>query len=416
VSLLRVAFRNLSRKPSRTALSILAVAIGVFSVIMVKGFVDGILSDMLTNTIQLSTGHVRVIDRDYRMKERLLSLQYPVDGFAGEGYEAMAKAFADLDHVVYTVPRLRFGAKVAGRADTQGVMAIGVDMEAEERLARLSRHLTAGRLLHPDAREAVMGYRTMEKLNLQVGDRFTLVFTTAFGSMKGYSFTVVGALQSGLAYLDDGLVYIPLTIAQDMREMGPAVTEILLMGRHEKRAEAIAAAARKLLAEKGGQDRYEVIPWTTSSTLIENLQLGKVIYYLIYVLFLFLASFVVINTMVMVVNERRREIGLLSAMGLRPGQIVRLFMYEGAIISVIGSVAGVVAGSLAVLILSRTGIVYAGLDAMDPRIFLTPRLYPVFNASVVLFSLFAGIIITVLAVYGSARQAGRLQPTQALRA
>lgn len=416
MNLLQMAFRNLGRKRSRTALSIIAVTIGVFVVVMTKSFIDGMLADILGNTIKLTSGHVRVIDREYEVKERLMSLNYPVDGFAGEGYQSMVEAIAGLDKVEYAVPRLRFAAMVAGNDDVQGVMAMGVDPAAEERLVHLSRYLSAGRLLKADEREVVMGYRMLEKLGLKVGDKFTLVFNTTLGSMRGYTFTVVGSLQSGLAYLDDGLVYLPLSMAQEMLDMGPAVTEVVVMGKNDNQAAAIQKSVQELLESKGAQDRYDAIPWYRSSGLVETMLVAKMAYNLIYALVLFLASFVVINTTIMVVNERRREIGMLSAMGLRPGEIVRLFLYEGGITSVIGSVVGVTLGSLMVFVLSKTGVLIEGGDAMDARIFLTPRLYPVFSLNVILFSLIAGILVTVVSIYGPARKAGKMEPTQALRA
>ena len=89
MSLMRIAFRNLERARARTALSLVAIAAGVFAVILTKGAIDGILDMMVGNSIRLSSGHVRVVAREYLLKERLLSLNYPADGFQGEGYESV---------------------------------------------------------------------------------------------------------------------------------------------------------------------------------------------------------------------------------------------------------------------------------------------------------------------------------------
>ncbi|NPV80518.1 MAG: hypothetical protein HPY52_09625 [Firmicutes bacterium] len=130
---------------------------------------------MLTdNSIRLGSGHVRIIDRGYQIKERLLSLNYPVDGFNGEGYQAMVEALKQIDSVENVVPRLRFGAMASEGAQLRGMMAMGVDPAAEEKMIRPYRYLVDGRFLEPGERGAVMGYRTLDKLGLGVGDKFTL--------------------------------------------------------------------------------------------------------------------------------------------------------------------------------------------------------------------------------------------------
>ncbi|MEW5866666.1 MAG: ABC transporter permease [Bacillota bacterium] len=157
MKLVRIAFRNRGRSRTRTALSLLAVAVGVFVVILTKGTIDGSIEMLIGNSIRLSSGHVRIINKEYEVKERLLSLNYPVDGFGGEGYRAMVEALGNIDSVENVVPRLRFGAMVSKGAAMEGVMAVGVDPEPEDKLVGFSRYLSDGRFLQPGERGAVMG-------------------------------------------------------------------------------------------------------------------------------------------------------------------------------------------------------------------------------------------------------------------
>lgn len=416
MSLIAIAFRNLGRKRSRTALSVLAVAVGVFAVILAKAYIDGILSGVVDNTIRLSSGHVRVIDKEYRVKERLLSLNYPVDGFKGEGYQPMAEAFAKARNVDLVAPRLRFAAMVSKGDELQGVMAMGVDPAAEEKLIRLSRYIDDGRFVSLGKREAVMGARLLAELGLAVGDKFTMVFNTAFGGLKGYTFTVVGAIESGLAYLDDGLVFVPLDVAQDILDMGPAVTELLVMAKSEGQVPGVLREINGIIEEKGASERYVAVPWYQQSGFLESLTMMRTAYMIVYLFILFLANFVVINTMVMIVNERRREIGMLSALGLKPAQIHTLFMLEGGITGVLGSTIGTVLGGMAAKVLSVVGTPIPGTSSLDPRFLIAPRVYAEFSFEVVGFAFFAGILVTLIAVWGPSRLAARMEPTQALRA
>lgn len=419
MELLRIAFRNLGRSRPRTALSVGAIAAAVLAVLVLKGTIDGVLETMEDGTIRFSAGHVRIIDRDYEARERLLSLQYPVDGYEPEyteaGYGPMLDDFRSLDDVALVAPRVRFGAMVSHGDNLRSVVVVGGDPQTEAELTRVDRYLAEGRYVTPGAREAAIGRRLLHRLGLDVGDRFTLVFSTSLGALRGYTFTVVGAFESGLAYLDDGYVFIPIDVAQDVLDLGLAATEVLLFADDSSGTSALHARVEELLEERDTHERYRVIPWYAHNEMMEALQLGRRVYDFIYLAMLLLASFVVINTFVMIVNERRREIGMLSALGLRPGRIRTLFLLEGAICGILGSLLGTIAGAAVVWTLSQVGIPMPGAEAMSADIMFPATLYPVFNPGVLVYAFVGGLLITVSAVYVPARQAARLKPTEALR-
>ncbi|MCR4403306.1 MAG: ABC transporter permease [Firmicutes bacterium] len=412
---MRIALRNLGRARARTALSLISIAAGVFVVVLTKGTVDGIVDTIVVNSIRLTSGHVRVIAKEYPLKERLLSLNYPVDGFRGEGYESITEALREIPLASRVVPRLRFGAMVSKGEELEGLLAVGVDPEAEERLIGLTRYLVEGRLLRPGEREAVMGHRTLDRLGLEVGDRFTLVFSTALGSLKGYTFVVTGSVRSGLQYLDDGLVFVPLDVAQAMLDMGSAVTEVLVMAEDEASVPKLVRDIEDMLKAKDGDARYVAQPWYNQNEMMRMLIVASTSYNLVYLFILFLASFVVINTMLMIVNERRREIGMMGALGLRPEQVRWLFLLEGGVMGAIGSAAGAIVGTTALRVLRDVGIPIPGASTVDKVLLMPSKLYPRFSWDVVAFAFVAGIVVTLIAVSWPSDQAAKIEPTQALR-
>ncbi|MGE5573802.1 MAG: ABC transporter permease [Bacteroidota bacterium] len=412
---MRIALRNLGRARARTALSLIAIAVGVFVVILAKGTVDGIVDMLVVNAVRLTSGHVRVIAKEYPLKERLLSLNYPVDGFDAEGYESVTNALREIPMASQVVPRLRFGAMVSRGEELEGLLAVGVDPEAEEKLIGLSRYLVKGRLLRPGEREAVMGQRTLDRLGLEVGDRFTLVFNTALGSLKGYTFVVAGSVRSGLQYLDDGLVFVPLDVAQAMLDMGSAVTEVLVMAKDEARVPELVRDIEEMLKARGAEARYIAQPWYEHNEMMRMLPVVKTSYNVVYLFILFLASFVVINTMLMIVNERRREIGMMGALGLRPEQVRQLFLLEGGVMGAIGSASGALIGTTALKVLTGVGIPIPGASTLDKVLLIPAKLYPRFSWDVTAFSFVAGIVVTLVAVSWPSAQAARIEPTQALR-
>ena len=149
--------------------------------------------------------------------------------------------------------------------------------------------------------------------------------------MQGYSFDIVGELRSGLELLDGHLVYLPLDTAQGILNMPDMVTEILIKTRHEGQTKKLHGQIEAILSEHNSLDYYEAVPWYDQSELLSYISMAKVIYNLVYFFILGLASFVVINTMIMIVNERTREIGMLAARGFGKADL-RLFMLEGTLL------------------------------------------------------------------------------------
>ncbi len=413
--ILRMALRNLGRHRMRSVLSFVAIALGVLAVVLTKSSIDGTLNTFTGNSIQLTSGHVRVTQVEYRPKERLMSLNYPVDGFSGEGIAPMVTALRKSPLTTTVSPRIKFAAMASKDGELIGMMGLGVEPEAEMELAKLDRYLHAGRFVEPGKEEVALGATLLAKLGLSVGDRVTLVFSDAFGSMQGYSFDIVGELRSGLQLMDSRLAYIPLDTVQRMLNMQGMATEILVTTEHDDQTDKLQANVEDLLAKHNSSDNYEVVPWYQHNELMAYISTAKVSYNFVYFFILGLASFVVINTMIMVVNERTREIGMLGALGLRPRQILRLFLIEGLILGIFGSTVGTVLGGALTKFLSITGLKMDGMESVGDEMLITPTIYPEFSPSLLVYAFVAGLIVSAIAVYIPARKASRMEPTQALR-
>lgn len=111
--LFRLASRNLFRSKLRTAVSIAAIAFGVMIVVFARGLVVGMTESIYSDHIYYNSGHIKIVTPEYHVRERLLTLDYPIDGFAGEGLEEMMSALRGVDGVDMVIPRLKFGAMVS---------------------------------------------------------------------------------------------------------------------------------------------------------------------------------------------------------------------------------------------------------------------------------------------------------------
>ncbi|MGE5551302.1 MAG: ABC transporter permease [Bacteroidota bacterium] len=415
--LLKMAWRNLGRHRGRTILSLLAVMLGVFVVVLAKGFVEGMLDTMLSYNVNLNSGHVRLIRPEYEVKERLLSLAYPI-GVEGKPYSSLVSDIRKLPGVTAAMGRIRFGMLLtAGENRQELVLGVGAEMPAEEKVVHFSRFLRgreAGRFPRAGEQEILLGEGVLQKLQLKVGDKVNALFSTSFGSFKIATFRVTGRMHSGLKFLDESVAYLPLDVAMGLLDLEDMVTEIVVFGENTSQTARLQSTLDRYLAEE--KIELKTVPWNLYNELIAYLGKAKAIYMAIYLFVVLLASFVVFNTLLMVVSERVREIGMLSALGLTPRAIRQLFLWEGGLIAVLGSAAGIVFGGGINGLLSRTGIDFAQMiEEIGEEMLLTPRLYPKFGLGDLVFAFVLGVCITMLAAYLPARRAGKLQPTEALR-
>ncbi|MGI6035494.1 MAG: ABC transporter permease [Limnochordia bacterium] len=411
--LARLAFKNLFRHRLRTVVSIVAIAFSVMIVVFARGYITGMIDSVSADHIQYDSGHIKLVHEEYLQQERLLPLNYPVDGLGEGGLDGMIAKLTTIDDVEMVIPRLKFGAMVSTEDELITMGGWGVNPEQELAFTNIEDYLVEGRMVQPSELEVVMGTKLLEKIGRRVGDKVTIVFNTAFNSLNGVTFQIVGRLQSGLKLLNEVVFLLPLDEAQRLLYMDGQATELLLVTSDVTKIDQVLPKVKELLVEDG---RYQALSYRETSDLIPFMDMAELIYNQVYIFLVLLSCVVVVNTMIMIVTERTKEIGMMSAMGLESRGIMQLFLIEGGIMGIVGSLIGAVAGSLITGYFAEVGLDFTeALEGVSADVVLGSILYPASSVGNTVFAFILGVLIVALACLIPARRAAGLEPTEAMR-
>ncbi len=410
--LTKLAVKNLFRHRLRTIVSIVAIAFSVMIVVFARGYITGIIDSISADHIQYDSGHIKLVHEEYLWQERLLPLNYPVDGLGEGGLDGMMAKLTALNDVEMVIPRLKFGAMVSTGDELITMSGWGVNPEQELAFTNIEDYLVEGRMVQPGELEVVMGTKLLEKTGRRVGDKVTIVFNTAFNSLNGVTFRIVGRLQSGLKLLNEVVFFLPLDEAQRLLYMDGQATELLLVTSDVTKIDQVLPKVKALLQGSS----YQALSYRETSDLIPYMDIAEVIYNQVYIFLVLLSCVVVVNTMIMIVTERTKEIGMMSALGLESKGIMQLFLIEGGIMGIVGSLIGAVAGSLITGYFAEAGLDFTeALEGVSADIVFSSIIYPASSVGNTVFAFALGVLIVTLACLFPARRAAGLEPTEAMR-
>ena len=415
MNLFTVAWRNLGRNRKRTLLSLSAIAVAAMTITFLFSLLGGMDADLASNLINHFNGEVRVRHESYGEYERFNPLHLRVTDA-----EEVVEALRGTGGVMAVSPRISFPGAVFQEESTFGLQGRGMDFSLEREYQDLERILVLGAL--PDQAEGegkrvpvAVGNGVAERLGLEIGESFTLLATTMSRGSNAMTFQVSGILDFPVSGLNNGTFLLPLSAAQRLLRMDGAVTEVLVKSAEGYTPEETAGAVSRSLARFEQREELSVQPWTEIQSTYSFMQIARVSYSFIALFFFILGSTVIINTIMMTVFERKQEIGTLAALGMDSRQITRLFFYEAAIMSFLGSFLGVVVGSLIVLPLSQIGLDFSqAMEGVSMEV--SEVLYPIWRLSTTVAVLLVSTVIACIASYFPVRGVSRIEPVEALRA
>lgn len=397
-----MALRNLMRNRRRTLLTLAALAVGVTSVVCVRGFLNGLQNSLILGIAEGSIGAVLVHKKGYLQSVEASPLT-PNMELNGAFLERLMK----VDGVRAVAPRISFGGMVSVGDETIFSIISGVDPAAELVVCPRRRDsLVTGAWLTEGSSDALMGMEIAKSLSAKEGSVAAVLTGDVEGVMNAVEVTVRGTVAAA-AQAERKLLIMPLGKAQELLRMEGRITEIAV---GVKRVEQVEQVRDRLSALLG--DDYEVSTWKDMAPLIRDAQEGQnTALNLITIIFLFIMLMGIANTLLMSVLERVREIGTMMAVGARRRQVLLIFLLEALMLGALGATVGALMGFTVVGVLGIHGVVLTTPGASLPQ-HITPMIGPWFLLRMV--ALAAGG--SAVAAFYPAYKASRLRPVEALGA
>ncbi len=403
--LTKLAFRNLWRQRRRTILTCLALAFGIYMVIILDSFVGGMTEMAGRNIVQLQTGDVQIQAHAYVDDPTDRSLDHV---FA---YSDFTDDLRQLDQVSAMTPRLSFAAELHNGMDDYHVRAMGVDPLTDPDVFTTQQYL-AGQWLEPGQQQVVVGARVAQLLDLTVSDYVILLTRTANNAFQALDLEVVGILDTPHPEVNLA-VYVPLDMAQTSLGLDQAITSLhmTVSGSAKSAYEAISSVVEQQNSTALGAYTWE----QAAEDFMVMAQSSRAIHSMLLSMLILIAIVGVVNAILLGAMERTREIGVLKAMGMSEREVTQEFVTEAFGIGFVGSAAGVLLALLTNWFLVEYGINPYGDMDLGAGIPLRGHLYGVWNWTIIAGAFMVGILASVLAGIVPAIRAAGKSPIWALR-
>lgn len=408
MKLRNIAIRNIRRNDKRSILSITATAIATYCIVFMFSFIGGLGEDMKNIAFNYNSGEILIRNIDY--DEKSFSLDRAVDS-----YESVVSLVRENFPEIEVSPRIKFPSTVFDKEDydkSYVSYGVAVDFNTEQDYLELGDKIIEGNI-PSDSREVIMGSGLAKELGLAVGDKFTPITSTRKGASTGITFKISALGRFSDSGFTNKTFIVSLEQLPRMLKMEGAVTDILIKGIGDKFIDDKVVEINTLLTSNGF-NQIEAYSWKNVGIGYSYLQMADFAYTIIGIIFFLLASTVIANTMLMVVFERRKEIGTITAMGMTSVEVVRLFFIEAFMLGVLGAGSGVLLGIITVLPLSFIGL---DLSSMTGGIDMGAsfHIFPVLSVKSTFMVFTYSVFIASFVSFFPSRGAAKVDPVIALR-
>ncbi|MEO0006228.1 MAG: hypothetical protein RJA20_424 [Bacteroidota bacterium] len=327
--LFTLAWRNLWRNKNRTFITMASISSAVLLSVTLVSLQRGIFDNLIRNVVSFYTGYVQIHGKGY-WKDQTLENCLPLT-------DSLLQSVLATPGVASVTPRLEAFSLASFGETTKGCMVVGIDPEAENRITHLKDKLISGEYPGKDGSGLMVAEGLANSMGVRTGDTLVLLGQSMYGSTAAGKYAITGILRFGSPDLNRRLVYLDIGTARLMFDTGERVTSLVVSPTDETRFRLLASTLQTTF-----QENADVMTWEDKMPdIVQHIETDTASMYIISGVLYLLISFGIFSTLLMMLAERRREFGMLVALGMKRGLLARLAVVESVLVAFLGAIAGV---------------------------------------------------------------------------
>lgn len=386
---------------------ITSVAIGIFAMISAMGLLNGIMEQMVDNTINTALGHISIRSKGFQGSLRSNHSFIPTETL----YAAISRIS---DSQKNHAPRIKLKGMARSSASSRPVVITGIDPVKERSVSHLAEYIipeTGSFLERSDEDTVLISKNLADALELSPGDKLIIMMQNTKGELTAAGLTIKGLFTTPMENFDRHTIFLGIEKLQTLAGFGKKISEITITLKSRDKSSAMKSTILPFVQKAG----LEILTWQEMApNLVRSIAIVDTMMYVSFFIIFITVIFSIANTLVMAIMERFREIGVMKSIGTEPRMIFFMVVFESMLLGIIGLVFGIAAGCTAMAILSIGGIdlsVYAQtLRAIGSGSIIYPsvRAFDVFMTTIIV------LFTTICASIVPARKAARIEPVKAL--
>lgn len=326
--LVRMAWKNLWRNSHRTLIAMASIFFAVLLSVVTNSLQDGVFDNLVKNVVSFYSGYIQVHHQGY-WDERIL------DNTFGEA-DSLRESIRRGQNITAVAPRLESFALASSQELTKGCMVVGIDPESEDQITSLSSKVAQGKYLSDNDHDVLIGQGLAKRLNVQLGDTIVLLGQGFQGATAAGKYAIQGIVKFGSPELNDQALFLALKEAQVLYGAEGRLTSYVLGLDNPLYLDETASVVKsKLTAD------FEVMTWEEMMPeIIQHIQTDKGSMYIIQGVLYLLVGLGILGTLLMMMVERKYEMGMLVAIGMKKAKLMQLMIIESVVTVLTGCAAG----------------------------------------------------------------------------